>query len=795
MFESCPDCPVNAKPLVPHQMRPMSDIIFVGESPGREEVFRGQPFIGPSGQLLRSIPDMSKYRISYVNALMCPVATVEAKIKPKKAYCYDMLWAYIYQCARDGSIVIPLGSFAVRALGLKGGITKLIDRTIIKRLEGPNDEVKEVLVCPAFHPAFILRNMGRREEWNDQVSASMTISKHRQGIDVEIHTDVESFLAIPDGSTVSLDTETDGTDLVTSKVHWLSMSNDGHNCWVFKTDEVPLAQIYMKLRQMKLDFAGSDFDLPMIHRQLGWDLISMLSGDVQIAEHVLDERRSKALEALTFRYLKVPAFKSEMHSWLQHEGKDLGGIVEAPREIVVPYAARDAATTHLVLRRQEEELKKKGLYDYYRRLVEIQQVLIRMHMSGVHVNQEYRAKLSVEYKLKSLRAYKAILDQPSVISYMADEDKEFNPGSPKQLATVLYSPEYEGLKCTKKTDSGNPSTAKDVLQTLRDKSEVAKLVFDYRKYTKFVNAFIDGLPVYGIKVNGSIDTYVYPRPRLTGPKTGRISMSNPNMQQMPWESAIRNIFSSRFPNGCMITADYKQIELRVLAVLAGEERMLEIFAREGDIHLEMAAILYNLPADKVEDWQRRHAKVANFGVVYGQSIEGLAEVFGSTVDEVRAFFDAWHNRFPAIAVWQQKRQTEAMIKGIVTTPFGRVRRIDVTDSHDLRVATNSPVQSTAADIALDGMMSIQSYFDRHSWHSKIVSFIHDEILMDVHPDEKDVLLERLPSLCELDYDWSPIKFAIDVNAGNSWGEVKEMEMHTKQDAMLEAQVAQAGGRR
>lgn len=769
MFESCPNCPVGPKPKVPHEMRPMSDVIFVGESPGREELYAGRPFVGPSGRLLRPIVPENTYRVSYVNTLMCSVDSVKQHLKINKTFCYDMLWAYIYEASREGTVVIPLGAVAAKALGLTKAISKLVNTSIIKRLDGPNDEVKNVLICPAFHPAYILRNEEKRKEWTSSVQAAMAQCKERKGLDIEIHTDLDSFLAVPDGTLTALDTETDGVNVVLSRAHYLSLSTDGHNCWVFKLDVVPVARLFDRLMRMKLVLAGSDFDLPILARKQSCLLEAY--GDVQVAEHVLDERNSTALETLTFRYLGVPAFKAPMHSWLQENGLGPADIIKAPPEIILPYAANDAAATWLVIQKQVQKLREQNLYEYYRQEMSIQNDLIQMHLNGVHINQEYRAKLSQEYATKATGLAEKIDNWPSVLLWRINHDaKEFNPRSTKQLGEVLYGDEYEGLTCMVKTDKGTPSVSLGALHPLTEQCELIQIILDHRRTKRFLNTFIDGLLVYQMKG----DTFCYPRPRLTGPRTARISMSDPNLQQLPWQSDIRAQVNSRFPKGMIIPFDYKQLELRIVAVLAKADNMLEVFANNGDIHKVMAGLIYKISPEDVTDWQRHHAKSANFGLIYGQTPEGLVKAYHMILKDARFIHDAWRAQNPKIVEWQLERQNFGLRYGYVLSPNGRRRWIDYADPGAPRKAVNSPIQSQGADICLDGMGAVAEYIRMNNMESKVILQVHDEVLVDAHPDEVERLQEVIPELATGHYDWSPIEFPIDMSIGDSWGSVKEM---------------------
>lgn len=414
-----------------------------------------------------------------------------------------------------------------------------------------------------------------------------------------------------------------------------------------------------------------------------------------------------------------------------------------------------------------EELIKKDFLSLYEDIdLPLSYVLIDMEYTGVNVNKEYLLKMKDEVyeKIKSIE--KDI--------YTLAGTTDFNIQSPKQLGKVLFEdldiPYPKKIKADK-----SYSTSVDILDKLKD-YEIVNKIIEYRNLTKIYSNYIIGL-LDAIKSDGKIHTIF----TQTLTRTGRLSSTNPNLQNIPIREEYGRLVRKAFvpsANSVIISSDYSQIELRMFAHMSGAENLIDAFKNDFDIHTRTAMDIYHLPKEKITANLRRNAKAVNFGIIYGISSFGLSEDLGINVKEAKEFIDNYLNAFPGIKNYMDNLKKEAYDNGYVKTLFGRVRVIDELKSSNYmvrssgeRMALNTPIQGTSADIIKLAMINTFNELNKRKLKAKIILQVHDELLIDCPKDELDEVIKIVRDKMENVYKLSvPLK--VDIEYGNNWYEAK-----------------------
>ena len=395
---------------------------------------------------------------------------------------------------------------------------------------------------------------------------------------------------------------------------------------------------------------------------------------------------------------------------------------------VVPLLAKDIVM---------DKLAKEGMLELYNK-VELPTVytLYDMEKRGIRVD---KAELE-EYSKKLEKRIQELHD--SIIGYAG---KEFNINSPKQLGPILF--EDMGIPGGKKTKTGY-STSVDVLEKVKNEHPIIGDILEYRQLTKLKSTYADGLSGY-IASDGKIHTTL----NQTITATGRLSSTEPNLQNIPIRielgKLIRKVFLPE-DGDLFVDSDYSQIELRVLAALSGDERMIEAFKNGQDIHRSTASLVFDTPFDEVTDLQRRNAKAVNFGIVYGISAFGLSNDLGISRKEAQGYIDSYFVKYPKIKEFLDQTVLDAKKNGYTKTMFGRIRPIPELNSSNFmqrqfgeRVAMNSPIQGTAADIIKIAMIRVHDRLLDEGLKSRLILQVHDELLIETKEAEKDKVIKLL----------------------------------------------------
>jgi len=492
------------------------------------------------------------------------------------------------------------------------------------------------------------------------------------------------------------------------------------------------------------------------------------SFDVELAAFLLHPGSEQyRLPSISNRYLGYPV---EDRADLLGKGAKAIGPREVPIDRLALWAGRRAQAAFTLAPRLTKAIEEEGMTWLYRQVeAPLVEVLAAMEHCGLAVDQGCLAEMSKEVS--------GLLDNlTGEIHTMAG--REFNLNSPKQLGEVLF--EILKLPGGKKTKTGY-STGAEVLESLAAEHPIAERLLTYRELSKLKSTYIDALPRLVNPATGRIHTTF--NQMVTA--TGRLSSSDPNLQNIPvrteWGRRIRRAFIPSGGSDVFLAADYSQIELRVMAHLSGDPHLIEAFHQGEDIHARTASDLFGVPPEEVTREMRRRAKEVNFGILYGMSEHGLAQRLGISRSEARTYIDGYLNRYPAVKEFLDRTVAEARKRGFVTTLLGRRRPLPDLNSRNFavrsaaeRMAVNTPVQGTAADLIKMAMVRLYKQLQNRSGLARLVLQVHDELLFETAPgniSELSILaaeeMEQVKSL--------KVPLKVDLKAGNNWLEMEPVQ--------------------
>ena len=483
--------------------------------------------------------------------------------------------------------------------------------------------------------------------------------------------------------------------------------------------------------------------------------------DVEIAAHMLDSTGAHQLPALAMERLgrEVPSWES-----VAGRGAKARPAAELERDVVAGWAASQAAALLAVAERLRDQLESDALAALFDEVERpLTAVLSRMERAGVRIDEAHLQHLSEEYAKELERIEAEIFE-------LAGE--EFSVGSPKQLQTILF--EKLDLPVIKKTKTGY-STDESVLEQLVEHHELPGRVLAWRKLSKLKSTYIDALPPLVDERTGRI----HPSFHQLGAATGRLSASNPNVQNIPIRGAqgarIREAFVPA-EGRILLSADYSQVELRIVAHYSGDDSLIDAFRHGEDIHRRTAAEVAGIELDDVTDDQRARAKAVNFGIIYGSSAFGLAKQLGIASGEAQETIDAYFERYQGVRRFLDETTEQAKKDGFVRTLLGRRRLLPDLASRNRvlrqaaeRMATNTVIQGTAADLIKKAMVEVDAAIADAGLEATMILQVHDELVFETteraRSDLADLVRERMEGVAELE-----VPLTVDVGFGRSWRE-------------------------
>ena len=484
--------------------------------------------------------------------------------------------------------------------------------------------------------------------------------------------------------------------------------------------------------------------------------------DTMVAHYLLNPDGRHGMDYLSEIYLKYQPISIE--SLIGKKGKNQKTLREVSLETQTNYAAEDADVTFQLYEVFSPQLKKENLEELFHKVeMPLMKILAKMELAGISLDTDWLSKESVDLE-NDLRELEQKIFELS--------GEEFNMNSPKQLGEILF----EKLKLdpkAKKTKTGQYSTSEEVLQKLAYKHEIIQHILKYRTYQKLKSTYVDALPS---EIEPK-DNRVHTTFSQTTAATGRLSSLNPNLQNIPIRTArgqqIRGAFVAE-EGKKIISADYSQIELRLIAELSGEDNMIKAFQNGEDIHASTASKLFKIPLDQVDKTQRSQAKTVNFGIIYGQGAFALAEQTGLSRTEAKQMIDSYYENYPKLKIFMTEQVEKARKNGFVETILGRKRHLKdinsnnfVVRGHAERNAVNAPIQGSAADVIKIAMIDIDRALSEGGFKTKMLLQVHDELLFEVPEEEiepiKALIKEKMESAVK-----TKVPLIVEVGVGNNW---------------------------
>lgn len=491
--------------------------------------------------------------------------------------------------------------------------------------------------------------------------------------------------------------------------------------------------------------------------------VSKISFDTLLASYLLNSHiRQHSLDHLSEEYfgkIKIPI------SDLIGKGKNQISMRDVPIEKVSTYCCEDVDYTYRIKKVLEPELEKRKLSKLFKTLeLPLVNVLIQMERHGIYLNQECLETQGIEVN----KLIRSLTEEIYLLS-----GEEFNLNSPKQLSDILFN--KLGIKPPKKTATGH-STNVEVLDILKKDYPIATKILEYRSLEKLRSTYIETLP---LEINPKTKR-IHCTFNQLGTATGRLSCQDPNLQNIPTRtkmgSQIREAFCPEKQGWSYLAADYSQIELRLLAHLSEDEMMIEAFKNNEDIHAHTASTIFNTPLSQVSKEQRHHAKAVNFGIVYGQQAYGLSQELQIPVKDAAEFIEMYFKKYKRVKEYMESCKERARISGKTVTITGRERLIPEINSKNImlrnaaeRLAINTPLQGTAADLIKMAMLEIDNILKKQNLFSYMILQIHDELIFEV-PDFEILSLEPLVKNAMENVLKLKVPLIVDIAIGKNWKE-------------------------
>ncbi len=570
---------------------------------------------------------------------------------------------------------------------------------------------------------------------------------------------------------ICVDTETTNVDPNLAALVGISFSTEPGSGYY-----IPFAEGEIECRE-RLSLFNDIFaneNITWIGQNLKYDILVLkwygveLAGnifDTMLAHYVIEPDGKSSMDMLSEKFLGYkPVSITEL---IGKKGKNQGNMRDVEVEKVKEYAVEDTDITlqlkNVFVPLLETNEVKKVFEEVENPLV---RVLADMEFEGINVDVDFLDKYSKELAEEASRSEEAVYEQAGV---------RFNLASPKQLGEVLFD-KLQLLEKPKKTKTGQYATGEDILTKLAVTHKICDDILSFRELTKLKNTYVDALPLLIHPKSGRVHTSYAQAVAVTG----RLSSTNPNLQNIPIRTEkgreIRKAFVPRDKSHILVAADYSQIELRIVAAISGDVNMSEAFRSGMDIHTATAAKVFSVPVEEVTKEMRYRAKSVNFGIIYGQGAFGLADNLGISRTEAKEIIDNYKKEFTGIQKYMDDTINFCKENGYVETLMGRKRWLKDINSSNFTVrgfaernAINSPIQGTAADMIKLAMIKVQEAFKKNKFESRMLLQVHDELVFDVRRDElekvKPVILEAMQSAMILPNE---VPVLAEIGEGNNW---------------------------
>lgn len=485
--------------------------------------------------------------------------------------------------------------------------------------------------------------------------------------------------------------------------------------------------------------------------------------DTMIAHYLLNPDGKHNMDILSENYLHYSPISIE--TLIGKKGKGQLSMRQVPPQEQKEYAVEDTDVTLQLKNIFEQQLQKYNAEKLFSQIESpLVQVLADMELEGIRIDVPFLKSLSDDIEKDIFSLQQAVYEQAGEI---------FNLSSPKQLGDILFE-KLKLISKPKKTKTGQYATSEEILSELAPKHKIVANVLEYRQLQKLQSTYIDALPKEVNSTTGRVHTTYMQAVTATG----RLSSNNPNLQNIPIRTErgqqIRKVFVPRNEDYTLLSADYSQIELRVIAALSGEKNMIEAFLQNQDIHRSTAAKVFNVDIQSVTREQRSHAKTVNFGIIYGVSAFGLSNQTELSRSESKELIDTYYQTYPQLKVFIDKQIHFARENGYVETILGRRRYLpDINSRNQVvrgaaeRNAVNAPIQGSAADIIKIAMINIYNLLKDNKLKTKMLLQVHDELIFDVPKNELDFVKPLIKKTMEAAYQFA-VPLVVDLGVGKNW---------------------------
>jgi len=568
---------------------------------------------------------------------------------------------------------------------------------------------------------------------------------------------------------ISFDTETTGTDANIAELVGLSFAIKPGQAWYIpvSADQEEAQAIVDEFRPVL-----ENKNIGKIGQNIKYDILVLKWYNVQVegklfdtmlAHYLIDPDTRHNMDVLSENYLGYTPIS--ITTLIGPKGKNQGTMRDVPVETVVNYAAEDADVTLQLANVFKPILKDLSAEELVTTIENpLVYVLADIEKEGVRIDMDTLISYSKELEIDIRRFEQSVFDKAGIV---------FNLASPKQLGEVLFDKLQLDPKA-KKTKTGQYQTGEDVLLALAHKSDIVKDILDFRQLQKLKSTYVDALPLLVNPKTGRVHTSY----NQAVAATGRLSSNNPNLQNIPIRTErgreVRKAFIPRDENHVLLSADYSQIELRIIADISKEENMLEAFNNGIDIHTATAAKVYGINIEEVDSTQRRNAKAVNFGIIYGQSAFGLSQNLGIPRKEAAEIIEQYFAQYPGIKRYMTDTMNFARENGFVVTMMGRRRYLrDINSANQTvrgfaeRNAINAPIQGSAADMIKIAMINIHQDIKDQQLQSKMTMQVHDELVFDVLKSEVDAMKKIISHRMKTAIK-TTVPIEVEIGEGNTW---------------------------
>lgn len=661
---------------------------------------------------------------------------------------------------------------------LKAVFAELEFRTLSKRLFD-EDVTKRTKNTSAQGDLFGSTQEAKSEIGTDMPSVSLPETEPKKDLDTthhdyhlvdtpELRTELIEFLKLQE--MICVDTETTSLDEIEAEIVGLAICYREKEAFY-----VPVPQAFEEAKKVLEEFRKvlEGTEVGIVGQNIKYDMLVLQNYDIQlrgtffdtmIAHYLIEPEQRHGIDVMADQLLNYKTMPiSEL---IGKKGKNQGNMGDLPPEKIKDYACEDADITWQLYQKLKPEVEAQYEKLFYEVEMPLIPVLAAMEREGVSINRDALSRYSEELQGMLVELEESIYEHAG---------EAFNIQSPKQLGDILFDKLELDPKAKRTAKTKQYKTNEQILEKLRDKHPIISEILEFRQVQKLRSTYVEALP----KFIHEKDQRVHTSYRQAVTATGRLSSDNPNLQNIPIRTErgrkIREAFVPKNDDFVILSADYSQIELRIMAEFSKDEVMVEAFRNGRDIHSSTAAKLYKVDPEEVDSDMRRQAKTANFGIIYGVSAYGLSQQTELSRKEAGKLIKSYFEEFPAIKQYMDDIVERAREQGYVETILGRrryLRDINASNANQRgyaeRNAINAPIQGSAADIIKVAMIKVQDWIESEDFHSRMVMQVHDELVFEVHRDELETFQKEVPERMKNALTLENVPLEVEAGSGKDW---------------------------